>query len=259
MEPSSNQTPEELLARLELPDRVSIRRWFAFYAVFLLVGCAGLAVLISRAEWNWERWRYDFDRTFQETASGIKLIVFALYLSVCTTFVPLPTGPITAAVAMQRTGVGYGLWDTVLIVALVGAAATTIGNLNDYHLFTWMLRSRRIAAVRHTRVHRAAARWFARRPFLILVIFNVIHIPVDVIRMLAAADRYGRVPFAASNFVGRFIRYGIIAFVTYKWKLDWMPLALLGLGAALGIVSLLPRLKRRIQSRRAKRRAGPAV
>jgi membrane protein YqaA with SNARE-associated domain len=272
MESFSPQTPEELLARLELPDRVSIRRWFALYGVLLLVACVWLAILISQAEWKWgdpladagklgwRRWLARLERIYREDmTSGMKLLIYAIYLSLCTTFIPLPTGPVASAVAVRQWAVGYGLWDTVLIVSLVGATATTVANLNDYHLFTWMLRNRKIASVRQTRLHRAAARWFARHPFLILAIFNIIHIPIDVIRMLAATDRYGRARFAASNFVGRFIRYGLIAFATYAFGWDWMPLALLGLGAVLGIGSLLAHWRRRVRERRDKPQAPAGV
>jgi membrane protein YqaA with SNARE-associated domain len=271
MEGSSPQTPEELLSRLELPDRISVRRWFALYGVLLLVAGVWLAILISQEQWRWgdpladagklglKRWLARLEKVYREMPSGTKLLIFAIYLSLCTTFIPLPTGPVVSAVAVRKWAVGHDWWDTVLIVSLVGATATTIANLNDYHLFTWMLRSRRIAAVRNTRVHRAAARWFARHPFLILVIFNVIHIPIDVIRMLAATDRYARARFAASNFVGRFLRYGIIAFSTYAFGWDWMPLALLGLGAVLGIISLLAHWRRKARERRDKPQAPAPV
>ena len=272
MERYSHLSPEELLARLETPDRISVGRWFIFYAALLAVAAVWLAVLIHQAHWDWSeplaasgkmglrKWLAKLDKAYCDTPSTIKLVVFAIYLSLCTTFIPLPTGPVTAAVAVQKWAVGYGLWDTVLIVSLVGAAASTIANLNDYHLFTWMLRSRRIASVRHTRLHRVAARWFARHPFLILVIFNIMHIPIDVIRMLAATDRYGRLPFAASNFVGRFFRYAIIAFVTYRWNLGWVaPWVLLGLGASLGIGSILVHWRHRVQERRAKPQGPPTV
>jgi membrane protein YqaA with SNARE-associated domain len=259
MESSSPQTPEQLPARLEMPDRISVARWFAIYAVLLLGACVWLGILIHLTRWDfsrefagiegrgWRAWLARLEIVYRETPSGIKLLIFAIYLSLCTTFVPLPTGPVSSAVALRQCAVGAGLWDTTLIVALVGSAASVIANLNDYHLFTWMLRNHRVAAVRHTRLHRLAARWFARRPFLILIIFNIIHIPIDVARMLAATDRYGRLRFAESNFIGRFIRYGAIAFVTYKWNLDWMPWALLGLTVVFGLGGVLMHRLQRVR------------
>ncbi|MGA2266768.1 MAG: hypothetical protein ABSH10_10130, partial [Phycisphaerae bacterium] len=113
---------------------------------------------------------------------------------------------------------------------------STIANLNDYYISTAMLRLHRIAAVRQTRTYHAAAKWFAKWPFSIVLIFNIVPIPVDVIRMLATVARYNRAAFAAANFIGRFFRYAVIAFVTYYWNLGWIaPVALLVLAAVLGI------------------------
>ena len=137
--------------------------------------------------------------------------------------------------ATREAAIAGGLAATVAVVGLAGAFGSTLANLNDYYLFTAMLRLRRVAAVRDTRVYRAAARWFGRRPFGVVLIFSVIPIPVDVIRMLAATCRLQPAAFAAANFIGRFLRYAVIAFVTYYWNLGWIaPAALLALAAVLG-------------------------
>ena len=71
------------------------------------------------------------------------------------------------------------------------------------------------------------------------MVFNVIPIPVDVVRMLATTYRYPRVPFGAASFIGRFLRYGVIAFVTFWWDLGWIaPVALLALAVVLGLLRL---------------------
>jgi membrane protein YqaA with SNARE-associated domain len=143
---------------------------------------------------------------------------------------------IVAAVAMKNVAVGPDVWTTTLAVAAVGAVASTMANLNDYHLFTWMLRNRRIGKLRDTKLYRVSARWFERSPFFLVTLFNILPIPVDVVRMLATTYRYGRLPFAAANFVGRFIRYAVIAFVTYSLgnQGPWVVLGLLGVAVVLG-------------------------
>jgi membrane protein YqaA with SNARE-associated domain len=241
-------------------DSISLRRWFALYGLALLVSGAALGVLIARQEWSGSAWARRPVETFRATGPAVKLIGFGIYLSFCCTFLPLPTGWIVAAVATREAAVAAGLSDsaaaaalaTTAIVALVAAAASTVANLNDYHLFTWLLRSHRVARVRRTRTYSVAARWFARSPFFLLVVFNIIPIPVDVIRMLATTYRYPRLPFAAANFAGRFIRYAVIAFVTYWWDLGWIAVAaLLALAAVLGAARVLPRLAGRLAGRRA--------
>ena len=230
---------------------MSVRRWLLAYAAALAVACV---VVIGLAKWRGQTlsaWADDPIRAFTESPPGAKLVGFAGYLSLCCTFLPLPTGWAVAAVATRQAAVADNLMITTLLVAASGAIGSTLANLNDYHLFTWLLRRRRIASVRDTRAHQAAARWFAKAPFAILVVFNLLPIPVDVVRMLATSCRYGRWPFAAANFIGRFLRYGVIAFVTYRWNLGWLAVVvLLGLAVILGLLRVLGGMIRRLSARR---------
>lgn len=233
-------------------DNVSVGRWFAFYALCLVGAAAALAVLISRQEWSWSAWRDDFWGRLAATSPAIKLIIFGVYISLCCTFLPMNTSAIVAAVAMQDTAVCDGAVPTTLVVAVVGGVASAIANLNDYHLFTLLLRHRKVAKVRNTRLYSASAGWFTKSPFAILVIFNIIPIPVDVIRMLATTYRYPRGRFALANFVGRFIRYAVIAYVTYRMgKQGWIaPAILLALAAVLVAARIISSGLRKFRARR---------
>ena len=174
----------------------------------------------------------------------VKLLTFAIYASLGCTFLPLPVNVIVAATATRAVAVGTGLWDTVLIVGLVGAAASTLANLNDYHLFTWILRSRHVAKIRHARIYRIATRWFDKSPFFLVAVFNILPIPVDVVRILATTHRYPRLQFAAANFIGRFVRYSLIAYLIYYFELSMTTaiLIMLALAAGMLLAKLLPRL-----------------
>lgn len=250
MDESLTQTAKPGPLAPHLPDDVSVRHWFATYAALLLAAGVALALIIDRQHWSWQAWRHDFLPTLRATGPAVKLLVFGIYVSLCCTFLPLPTGGIVAAVATREAAVGPDVVTTTLLVAGVGAFASMIANLNDYHLFTWMLRHHRIARVRTTRTYQAAARWFGKAPFFLLVLFNVIPIPVDVVRMLATTYRYPRVPFAGANFIGRFIRYAVIAFVTYWWDLGWeAAVVLLALAAVLGGTRVVRGLVRRLSAR----------
>jgi len=251
MEKSSTHPARPGVFAPHLPDDITVRHWFAAYGVFLLAVCVPLAVLISSQGWSWSAWMNDTKETFSAASAATKLLGLVLYMSLCCTFLPLPTGWIVAAVAMRAVAVCDGALATTLVVALVAAAGSTIANLNEYHIFTWMLRHRRIAVLRHTRTYQASARWFSRAPFLILMIFNTIPVPIDVARMLAITYRYPRVPFAAANFVGRFIRYGVIAFVTYRLDLGRLAvIVLLAVAVAIGLARLASMaLRRALKSR----------
>jgi len=231
-------------------DAVTVKRWLAFYAAFFAAMAVPLGYLLSQQHWAWADWTSRPAETFATTSPAIKLLALTLYASMACTFLPLPTGWIIAGVATREAAVAAGLAGdvnaqaalTALIIGLCGGLGSTIANLNDYHVFTWMLRHRRIAAVRNTRAYQSAARWFARQPFFLIVLFNIIPIPVDVVRMLATSYRYPRVPFAVSNFVGRFVRYFVIAFVTFWWDLGIVaPISLLALAAVMGSARLGPK------------------
>ena len=226
-------------------DGLSVWRWFAGYGILVAAAAATLAVLDVRLL-SWSAWSHHGLETFTQAPAGVKLLVLGVYLSVCCTFLPLPTGWLVAAVATRQAAVADSVWATTFLVAVAGGVGSTIANLHDYHLLTWMLRHRHIAKVRLTKTYRVSAGWFARSPFLILTVFNVLTIPVDVVRLLATTCRYPRKRFAAASFVGRFLRYGCIAFVTFWWNLGWVAVVtLLGLafvlGATTGLIALLRR------------------
>jgi membrane protein YqaA with SNARE-associated domain len=222
-------------------DRLALRWWFLVHAVWLLACTAALVVLLRGADLSWERWSTHPQDAFGDITPAAKLVACAMYLSVCCTFLPLPTGWIIAALATREASVAGSLWGVVLLVATSGAIGSTIANLGDYHLMTWMLRHRRVAAVRSTRLYERCSRWFASAPFTILVIANVLPIPIDVVRILAVANRYPRGSFAGANFLGRFARYGIVAFITYFWDLGWGAcVALLVLAAGLALARIVP-------------------
>jgi membrane protein YqaA with SNARE-associated domain len=190
---------------------------------------------LAQAGLGWESCRQPVE-AFGRLAPALKLTVMGVYLSLATVFLPLPTPWLIAGLASPQSAVAAGLWPTVLLVAAVGAAGSTIANLNEYHMLNWIMRLGRADRLRHTRAYAWACRWFDRGPFFLLTVFNLLPLPVDAVRMLAAVRAYPRGAYAAANFVGRFGRYGVIAFVTYYWELGWVAVvALLGLSAALGL------------------------
>ncbi len=230
-----------------LPDDVTVRHWLMIFAGYMLAMSVPLVLLISAEGWAWANWIDDTAETFSRTSVAIKLIGLTFYMSLACTFLPLPTGWIIAGVATQQAAVAGDAWQTAMLVGLCGAIGSTMANLNDYHIFTWMLRHQRISAVRTTRSYKAAEKWFARSPFFLVLVSNIIPIPVDFVRMLATSYRYPRLPFAAANLIGRFLRYGIIAFVTFYWNLGWIaPVALLALAAVLGAWRFAPGLFRKL-------------
>lgn len=251
MAESSTDIPKRPAADVRA-DAVSVRRWLAFYVAFLL-GLAVPAILLLHhlgVEWKDLFVRPgEFDTPI---AGTVKLLVFVIYLSLACTLLPLPTGWLVAALAMREVALSDSLAVTVALVASAGALGSMIANLHDYHMFTWFLRSRWVGRVRDARLYHRAERWFARRPFTLIVVFNVLPIPVDVVRMLAAGYRYPLRPFAAGSFIGRFVRYAVIAAVTFLMgDHGWIVAAVL---LAVAVVLVAGKLVLRLIPSRAGRR-----
>ncbi|MDY7011738.1 MAG: VTT domain-containing protein [Planctomycetota bacterium] len=226
----------------ELPDNsdgLSVKRWLAAYIAYLLALVVPAAVMLGRMGVSLRRFLDDPRGVTTAAGPVLKLLIFAIYISLACTFFPIPTGWIVSILATRQVGLSDSLIITTLLVASVGAFASMVANLHDFHLFTLVLRHKGVARLRGTKLYDRAARWFGRRPFALLVIFNVLPIPIDVIRMLAATYRYPLRPFAAANFIGRWIRYAVIAAGTFiMGEKGWIIAA-----ALLGVAIILAGVK----------------
>ena len=237
----------EAPCRAAADDRLRLRRWFFAYAAYLGASLAVAGLMIHQQGWTWGQLTHDPVSLLQNSPLSLKLLASTVYLSMCMTFFPLPTGWIVALLGTREAAILTGLpvgslsaaLATAAVVGAVGGFGSTMANLTDYNIFTLMLRNKRVAALRDTHSYQAVQRWFARSPFMLVTTFNVLPLPVDVIRVMAATYRYPRIPFAAANFIGRFLRYGTIAFVTYWWNLGGMAvIALFALAATIVLVKL---------------------
>ena len=86
------------------PDDIRLRRWFTVYGVYLLAMAVPMGLLVAAEAMSFREFVADF-RTMD---AAIKLLAFAIYMSVCSTFFPLPTGPIVAAIALADGSVAPG-------------------------------------------------------------------------------------------------------------------------------------------------------
>ncbi|MBN1844190.1 MAG: hypothetical protein JW810_00795 [Sedimentisphaerales bacterium] len=235
-------------------DGLNLRRWFDFYLA--AIGLMSMAALAGF---------YAYENSGSLPGRQVWLLgLYGFYLSLCCTFFPAPVAWIILLMASPLAGLfdaqsWIGRWGldatgalrlgdglTVVTVALVGAAATTLANLNEYHVITLLLRYGRVHRVRRTRLYRTASRWFALSPFGLILLFSFLPVPVDVVRWLAISNRYGRVPYAAANFLGRFGRYGLMAAAATCLQIGWRGIIAIQL-ALVGLVLLrsLLRLGRR--------------
>ena len=201
-----------LAVALDAPEAEvrGLRSWFAFFALWL----AGLCALALVAQ--------------EQYAAGVLVAqrvwlgaVYLFYLSLCCTFFPLPTAWLVMLLASQDFRLVDAVVWRVLLVATLGAGATGLANLNEYHIWNFVLRYRQVSRVRQTGLFRWARAKFQVSPFAVLVAFSFIPIPVDVVRWLAVACRYSRRRFFWAYFLGRWVRYGLLALGTVWLQLGW--------------------------------------
>ncbi len=225
-------------------DGINLRLWFVSY-VALLVGLT-LASLWGMAS---------IDGTGSRVGWAVWLLAgVAFYLSLCCTFFPAPTTWAVMLVASDMVASQVGLEGMaslrLVVVATVCAAATGIANLNEYHLFVYLLRKKRMAKVRDTRMFRTASRWFEKSPFWIVTLFSFLPIPVDVIRWLAITARYPRGRFFWAGFIGRWFRYAIWVLAAIGLHLDtWQIMLVQIVLAGVALIRILPRFLRRHRER----------
>lgn len=219
-------------------DGLSLRGWFAFFLSFLGALVAVVLICMHGAQQGEEGQRWWL------------LGLYLFYMSLCCSFFPAPTAWIVLLMASPRVGLVQGGWAadalTIVMVAGVGALGTTVANLNEYHIFTFLLRFGRAGKIRQTRVYRMATRYFEVSPFGLMTVVSFLPIPVDVVRWLAITHWYRRDHFAAASFVGRFGRYAILAGAATCLKIDARGIIIIQ-AALIGLVALrlVPRLVKR--------------
>jgi len=177
------------------------RAWFLFFLVWM----TGWAVIALYSLHIYDTRGVD---------GALRVWVFALacfYLSLCNAFCPLPTTWIVMLAATDQAGLAVAPGVRVLLVSVLAACATVIANLNEYHLLAYLLHFGLGKRVRRTRLYGWTARWFDRAPFQLLALIAFIPLPIDAVRWLAILRTYARGRFAAAYFVGRWLRYLILA------------------------------------------------
>jgi membrane protein YqaA with SNARE-associated domain len=235
----------DVSAKETTTDGINLRAWFNGYLAWMI----GLAVVTL------------FGLHKVEAGGGMLVLSvslfagYAFYMSLCCTFFPFPT---TGAVMFAASGTAascvglsnHAVWQLV-IVASIGALASGIANLNEYHIFICLLRWRRAAAIRETRLFHWVNDWFRSSPFWILTLFNFIPIPVDFVRWLAISSRYPRRRFLLSTLIGRWVRYAILAASSIGFDLrPWHIAVVQAFLVALALIRSLPWIIGRLRHRR---------
>jgi membrane protein YqaA with SNARE-associated domain len=225
-------------------DSFNLRRWFVFYVIYL-----GLLAAVALVSFGY--CEDDASSAGQQVLSYPHKIwllsLYLFYMSLCCTFFPAPTAwlvllmasPVVNLVDSQlllsyisvseQQGYWIGGLLTVFVVASVGALGTGMANLNEYHVFTFLLRCGKAHKIRETKFYRMAGHWFDVSPFGLMVTFSFLPIPVDMVRWLAITHRYRRDHYFIAAFLGRMLRYGLLAGAATCLKLSWTEILIIQL------------------------------
>jgi membrane protein YqaA with SNARE-associated domain len=226
---------------------IGYRLWF--------MGFGGWLVVLALAT-RWGIHEIDHGGSSIGWATWI-LALTAFYLSLCCAFFPAPTTWIVLLAASDmmagQVGIAGHELGRLAVVATVCAVSSSLANLNEYHIVAYLMKSRRLAKIRQTRLYSAASNWFRKSPFWILMLFSFVPIPVDVIRWLAVLTHYDRVKFIIANLIGRWFRYALCAVASLG--LDLTPRQILVIQAVLVAVAAVKFLAQHVRGK-GRRNAG---
>ncbi len=201
------------------------RGWFVFLVVWL-AGLTGAALLL------WE----SYEGGIAAARGAWLLVLMCFYLSLCNTFVPLPSAWIVLLAASPAYSCLPNVWANVVLVATVSGLATVVANLTEYHLLGYFLGLGLGRRIRGTRVYGWALRWFDWAPFKLLTLVAFVPVPVDAIRWMAILRGYSRWRFGLAYFVGRVPRYFLLAGCSVVFSLGGLEILLIQVGLVVAAI-----------------------
>ncbi|NLE30569.1 MAG: hypothetical protein GX629_12965 [Phycisphaerae bacterium] len=183
-------------------DGLHMRRWFAFFCLFL-------AAVTIGSHWGFSC----YSTGGGEWGRTIWLIcLYVFYFAIACTYVPLPTVWFVLFLASPNDGLTMlptGM--RIFMVAGVGAFGSAVSHLNEYHTLAYLLRLGKAHKIRETRVYRWSEKQFQTWPFMLQVVLNIVPVPADPVRWLAILSGYPLGKYFLAQWLGRFVRYGIMA------------------------------------------------
>jgi membrane protein YqaA with SNARE-associated domain len=201
-----------------------LRLWFAVFLGWM-AGLFAFALMTFG--------RYEAGDT---AALGLWILALtAFYVSLCNSLLPLPTAWIILLAASDEVLLFDSALLRVVVVTVLGATATMMANLNEYHILGCLFRARLGARLRRTRAYRWAVRWFDVAPLQTLTLFAFLPIPVDVVRWLAILRGYSRLRFALAYWLGRAPRYALLAGLSVAVHLGTWEIVLIQVGIILAL------------------------
>ena len=122
-----------------------------------------------------------------------------------------------------------------IAVALAGTAGCVVAAILDYALIGWFINHRLIKTeLEDSRGYQIAQRFFARAPFVLVMVSALLPVPFYPVKILAIARDYPLARFAVAVIAGRFPRFYLFALGGQKMKAPGS--ALVSAGVALALI-----------------------
>jgi len=131
------------------------------------------------------------------------MIAFFVYTATLNSgLIPFPT--MTVAIFLGKS---Y----SPLLVAAVGMSGSAVASVIIYYLVTKLSKRERMSRIESNRLVKNWKALARKSPFLSLVMFNTIPLPMDPSRFLAIFNRYSVIRYVMAISLGRFVRYFLLA------------------------------------------------
>jgi len=124
-----------------------------------------------------------------------------------------------------------------LSVSLVALAAYLYTEYVNWYLYGWVLHGRRAAWLREQPWVQRGVEYFARAPFVTVVVFAFTPLPFWAARGLAVLKRYPLTPFMVATTVGRWPRFFLYAWLGSAVHIPVWALVAVILGGVVAVVS----------------------
>jgi len=186
----------------EAPERLG-KRVYCFAAVLGALGLANLFILVFKPAIN-------------------PFLALFLY--------SIPSNSAVSVFPHEPVIVFCGSLYSPLVISLVAGAATCVAGFLDYQVFTPLLNLQALDSLKDGVVYRKSVRYFAKMPFLIILIAGFSPIPFVPIKILAFSSRYPLRRYIAALFLARAPRYYILALIGEFFDIpNWILLAIFAL------------------------------
>jgi membrane protein YqaA with SNARE-associated domain len=119
-----------------------------------------------------------------------------------------------------------------LSVSLVALAVYLYTEYLNWYLYGWVLHGRRAAWLREQRWVQRGVEYFARAPFVTVVVFAFTPLPFWAARGLAILKRYPLTPFMVATAVGRWPRFALYAWLGSAFAIPTVALLVVVVGGA---------------------------